>query len=111
MRVLICGGRDYSDIAEMYRILGVLPISVVISGHAKGADQMAEMYANERGLAVEIYPADWEKHGKRAGPIRNIQMLDEGKPDMVVAFPGGKGTAHMVKIAKERDIFVAKVLE
>jgi len=57
----------------------------------------------------EHSPAEWDKFGRRAGPLRNEQMLREGKPDVVVAFPGGRGTAHMVRIAKEAGIDVLEI--
>jgi UDP-N-acetylmuramoylalanine-D-glutamate ligase len=104
VRVLVCGGRDFNDVDLMYDILKEYNISVLITGHAKGADQMAEMWADEHRIENEIYPAQWDKYGRAAGPIRNKQMLDEGEPDLVIAFPGGKGTANMVNQAKERGI-------
>ena len=55
---------------------------------------------------VEEYPADWKKYGKSAGPLRNQRMIDEGKPDLVVAFPGGVGTADMISRAKAYNISV-----
>lgn len=104
MRLLICGGRDFKDVDFMVEHLESLhrarPVSTVIVGRARGADSIGEAWAEERGIPVDTYPAQWNKHGRRAGPIRNQQMLDEGKPDLVMAFPGGTGTAHMVKIAE-----------
>ena len=88
LRVLICGGRDFHDVDLMYDVLKQFDIEHVISGHASGADQMAEMWGDENRIPLSIYPADWSRHGKSAGPIRNQQTLDEGKPDLVVAFPG-----------------------
>jgi len=111
MKVLVCGGRNYSNVDKMYSVLDTFPITTIISGHARGADQMAEMYADERDIAVEVYPADWSKHGKAAGFIRNKQMLDEGKPDLVVAFPGGKGTSMMVDIARKAGVTVEEIEE
>lgn len=63
-----------------------------------------------RGITVEPHPADWKRHGRAAGPIRNQKMLEE-KPEMVVAFPGGKGTADMVKKAGQAgiEVFVVEV--
>lgn len=83
-----------------------LPSVTFISGKAKGADSLGEKYAKEWGAKVLEFPADWDKYGKRAGPIRNQQMLDEGKPDLVVAFPtkNSKGTYHMIRIAKEAGV-------
>lgn len=63
---------------------------------------------SDLGFWVEDFPADWERNGRAAGPIRNRQMLD-GKPDLVIAFPGGKGTADMVAEAKRRGIAVREV--
>ena len=90
----------------MYDVLKQFDIEHVISGHASGADQMAEMWADENRIPLSIDPADWSRHGKSAGPIRNQQMLDEGKPDLVVAFPGGAGTADMVRRAERASIAV-----
>ena len=107
--VLVCGGRDYDNVDKMYSVLDELDMTEIISGHARGADQMAEMYADERGIDVTIFPAEWNKHGRAAGFIRNKQMLDEGQPDLVVAFPGGRGTANMVDLAKKAGVSVLEV--
>ena len=120
LRVLVCGGRDYSNVERLYKVLDWVdgswesaestgPISTIISGHARGADQLAEKYANEKNIPLEIYPAQWDVHGKSAGVIRNQEMLDEGLPDLVVAFPGGKGTAHMVKIAQKANVTMLQI--
>lgn len=99
MRVLVTGGRDFSDLALLTGALDHLhaqhPFTVLIHGDASGADRLSGEWAESRGIQVEARPADWKKHGRAAGPIRNSQMLDE-RPDIVVAFPGGKGTADMV---------------
>ena len=69
-------------------------MSEIISGMASGADTFAVEWAARFGFPLRAFPAEWDKHGRSAGPIRNQRMLDEGKPDLVVAFPGGKGTAR-----------------
>lgn len=104
MRILVCGGRDFDDERRVKRVLGDLqyklefkPITI-IHGAARGADNMAARWAYDNKVNVEAYPADWNKHGKPAGIIRNKQMLDTGI-DLVIAFPGGRGTAHMKRIA------------
>lgn len=79
---------------------------VLIHGDARGADRIADEWAKEALVEIEKYPADWKKHGKAAGPIRNRQMLKKGRPDYVIAFPGGKGTADMVDIAKKAGVEV-----
>jgi len=108
-RVLVCGGRDYSDAEYMALVLKAADPGVIIHGAAKGADTLAGKWAHDHGVPVEEFPADWEKHGLQAGPLRNLQMLTEGKPDLVIAFPGGKGTAHMRKVARAHDVQVVTV--
>ncbi len=111
MRYLVCGGRDYTNGHKVALILGALlkPGDVVIQGGARGADTLAKTAAVVMGIDIEEFTADWESHGRAAGPIRNKRMLDEGKPDRVIAFPGGKGTANMVRQAKARGIEVLEV--
>lgn len=72
---------------------------------------MARCYAADHGISAEGFPADWRKYGKSAGPLRNQQMIDEGKPDLVVAFPGGTGTADMVRRAKAAGIRVIEPVQ
>lgn len=99
MRVLVCGGRDYSDQRTLFRALDKLmtkrQVVTLIHGAAPGADSLAGQWAEARGIEQIACPAEWEKHGKRAGPLRNAHMLTL-KPDGLVAFPGGRGTADMV---------------
>lgn len=118
MKILVCGGRDYLDYITMVKTLDDIiqdldPDKVVIiQGGAKGADFLAKVYAYNwgwGGLVCKEFPADWGKFGKGAGHIRNQQMLDEGEPDLVVAFPGGAGTADMIKRAEKAGVKVIKV--
>ena len=100
MRIVVTGGRDFADEAMIDRALSAVHrkhgITTLIEGGAKGADRLALEWAARNMIRVEHYPANWNRDGKRAGPIRNQQMIDEGKPDAAVAFPGGFGTADMV---------------
>lgn len=97
MRVLVCGGRDYRNPEAVYAVLDNLShVSCVIEGGALGADCFAAEWADRTGVEHLQFNADWKTHGRAAGPIRNKKMLDEGKPDLVLAFPGGKGTKNMV---------------
>lgn len=114
MRVLVCGGRDFNDwIFFRDKLDELIPYMtekvIIISGMAKGADKMAVRWAEENWLEVNKYPADWTVHGKAAGFIRNQQMIDEGKPDLVIAFPGRNGTADMIRRAKNHNIKVIEV--
>jgi hypothetical protein len=107
-RILVCGGRDYADTKLLERILDCAVDKwgkdgiVIIHGGARGADSLAGRWAEYHKIECIEEKADWKKHGKSAGPIRNQKMLDEHAPDIVVAFPGGTGTAHMVKISKNK---------
>ena len=103
-RVLVCGGRDFQDYAMLEGYLDRIDPQLIIHGDAPGADRLANKYALSRDLPMEVYPADWENLGRSAGPRRNIQMLKEGKPTLVVAFPGGKGTEHMANIAARSGV-------
>jgi hypothetical protein len=82
---------------------------IIINVAAKGVDSVADEWAVVNWVPSIQFPADWTKYGKKAGYIRNKQMLDEGKPDLVIAFPGGHGTANMVKLAKEAGVEVVEV--
>jgi hypothetical protein len=111
LRIIVCGGRDYRDRTAVWGALDRLHaergIAAVIQGAADGADR----HAAEWGWAhppvrVCSFPADWDSHGRAAGPKRNARMIAEGKPDGVVAFPGGRGTADMVRQAEAAGLKV-----
>lgn len=112
MKVLVCGGRDLimSDhyAKAFHDIVGRVGATSVIHGGARGADAEAGKLAWGRGLPVEVFHPDWSQ-GRKAGPIRNQRMLDEGKPDLVIAFPGGRGTADMVSRARSAGVPVEEV--
>lgn len=114
MRVLVCGGRHYQDFKKVWRVLTKMnaetPISCVISGGCSGADTFAKEWADAGDVPSEIYKADWAL-GPAAGPLRNQQMLDDGKPDFVLAFPGGRGTADMIDRAKAAGVHGKQVRE
>lgn len=112
-RVLVCGGRDYDDKVRVDAVLNKLHaeagIDVIIEGAAKGADQLAYQWSWSNAVKSERYEADWENQGSFAGPMRNKRMLEEGKPDLVIAFPGGKGTADMVRKARRAGVEVVEI--
>ena len=103
-RVLVCGGRDYKNRRRVFEELDAAQPDIVIEGGASGADSLAFQWAQARQKPVITHFANWHKLGKKAGPIRNKEMLDQWEPDQVLAFPGGVGTANMVKQANERGI-------
>jgi hypothetical protein len=108
IKLLVCGGRDFNDRALLDRTLDELhqrtPVSLLIHGGARGADAMAGDWAIAKGIETAVYRPDWRRFGPRAGPLRNHCMLDEGKPDLVVAFPGGRGTADMIQRARDSGV-------
>lgn len=94
--VLVAGGRSYWHRELIERTLSELhsrtPITLLVHGAAPGADTVAARWAVKAGVPQKAYPAAWERLGRRAGPIRNQQMLDESEPDRAVFFAGGAGT-------------------
>jgi len=114
MKILVCGGRDYSNYSELSQELDRLDkafsIKAVVQGAARGADTLAGQWAIERGKEHFPTPADWTTFGRSAGPIRNAKMLSD-HPDisLVVAFPGGRGTENMITQARAKNIDVLKV--
>jgi hypothetical protein len=114
MRVVVFGGRDFHNERLAFKALDMLnkkyKFSCVIDGAARGADTLAYRWAMKRGIKTERYAADWARFKLAAGPIRNRQMIEEGQPDMGVAFPGGKGTANMKEQLKKAGISVYNVV-
>lgn len=111
MRILVCGGRTFDDDQKLSKVLNLYRTDnmVIIQGEANGADTLAKFWAKRNNVLFESYPADWNKYGKRAGYVRNVQMLNEGKPDLVIAFPGGIGTRMMIRLSKAAGISVVEV--
>ena len=111
---IVCGGRDFADqgvfnsaMGDLIRLRG-MP-ECVVNGGARGADLMAKQWAEHHAIEARSVAADWGLHGRAAGPIRNQSMLDKYVPDLVVAFPGGKGTADMVRRSRKAGVDVAEI--
>jgi hypothetical protein len=111
--VLVCGGRDFLDEVAVFDVLDEIhrksTISKLVHGAARGADYLAGSWARNRGVTEVKCPADWSIHGKAAGPIRNRAMLRDYSPELVVAFPGGKGTADMLAAASAAGVASLRV--
>lgn len=106
LRVLVTGGRDFTDMELVTTTLDKLWIRHLYHGAANGADTLCATWAKLYGVPATAMPADWRKHGVAAGIIRNQAMLDKFKPDLLVAFPGGRGTADMVQRAQGAGVCV-----
>ena len=110
-RTIIAGGRDLPEDMTFWPALddarAVLGITEVVCGGARGGDTIGRLWAEDHGIPVKMFPADWSKHGRAAGPIRNQQMAEYA--DALVALPGGKGTADMIQRAQRRGMKVIEV--
>lgn len=108
MKLLVCGDRNWTNGAAIMRELKRMKPQLVIHGGARGADTLAGEAAKSLGIKVKVFPAQWDKFQRAAGPIRNQQMLDEGKPNKVLAFHAdivsSKGTKDMLKRADRAGI-------
>lgn len=108
IKVLVCGGRDFTDAHLLDNILFAFNAKFVISelvhGAQRGADLLADDWARVSGVKRVPFVADWDRYGNRAGNIRNQKMLQESKPDMVIAFPGNTGTQDMISRALEAGV-------
>lgn len=108
--VVVCGGRAYADAARVKAILdaNVTMYDIVAHGDANGADALVDDWAMARGLPVLRAPANWKFHGKAAGHWRNA-TLAALNPRLVIAFPGGRGTADMVQKSRNKGFAVIEV--
>jgi hypothetical protein len=106
MKILVCGSREYRDYPFVCKVLNeYLHLNpTIISGGARGADALAEQYADDNNLTFYEHLPDWETHGKKAGIMRNVEMYEKSKPDIVIAFWDGqsRGTKHMITYARNR---------
>lgn len=106
-RIGVTGGRDYRGWDDVCAALEAVMTKhgpfVLVQGAATGADALAARWAGLVPLQVDPFPADWDKYGLGAGPLRNQAMVDSGL-DGLVAFPGGRGTADMVRRARKAGV-------
>jgi len=122
VRLLVCGSRTWTDYRLLRQVIENVVCNefqaepfVLIEGDAPGADRMAAHLARHWGWDLEVYPAHWRTQGRAAGPRRNLRMLRDGLPDLVLAFVDkplatSRGTAHMVALARAADLPV-RVIE
>ena len=128
MKILISGSREYEDYETFEKLLFdildkeklsspdwvITPKLTIIHGECRGIDKLAQRFCIKEDHNEEPYPAQWNKYGDAAGPLRNQQMIDEGKPDLVLAFPCKKstGTYDLIRKAKEAKVktIVTKLL-
>ena len=113
MKVLVCGGSSYRDKAtvfdELDKLHGHHPVSLIINGGARGADYCSSQWAKESDIPLRVFKADWQQFGDQAVFVLNGAMIEEAKPELILAFPGGDVTTDMVKRAEQVGITVIKV--
>lgn len=109
MRIVVTGGREYANAETVVRVLDGLRPSAIAQGGARGADALAKAWADAVGVPCSTYPADWKTYGRKGGSIRNRRMLEEFLPDLLVAFPGGRGTADCKRHARSLGVRVLEV--
>lgn len=115
MRIVVTGGRDFQNRECVYRVLDHLVLNYglkrVAQGGAAGADQLTREWCRYRDIECVEYKADWMVHGKKAGPMRNMRMLEAERPDLVVSFPGSRGTIGCTGYAQRLGLPVHRVTE
>jgi len=104
LSTIIAGGRGYFLTPADVAWLDTLPIREVVSGGARGVDQDGERWAASRNIPVKLFPAEWNRYGLRAGPLRNRQMAEYA--EAAALFPGGRGTANMWQEAEKRGLHI-----
>lgn len=121
LAIIVCGGRSFGDAKGLFtaldRIKAAYPDMRVLQGAALGADSLAAKWAAARGVPCDAFPARWHSEGRAAGPKRNLRMLahlmtlkQHGYKIGVVAFPGGRGTQHMIESAEAAGVKVHQPL-
>jgi len=115
VRVIIAGSRHIPDdmadrvVAAAMTRWGITP-TVILSGTAEGVDQAGERWAEARSIPIERYPADWKKHGRAAGPLRNKEMAENADATLVIWDGVSRGSKSMLREAKKRKLAVAEVV-
>jgi len=108
MRVIIAGSRSITDYSLLLSAMETLQLDVteVVSGTAKGVDQLGERWAQEKEIPIKRFPADWKNLGKRAGYVRNAEMAKYGEVLVALWDSKSKGTQHMIDLARKADLKV-----
>lgn len=106
MKVIIAGGRDFvlNNQAKEFLLKRVHLFTEIVQGGARGIDLSAKLFAQDNGIECKEFIADWHRHGKAAGPIRNTKMAKYA--DACILFEGGIGTQSMYKEAKKQNLFI-----
>lgn len=112
--MIIAGGRDFNQDDLLFQKCDFytkwfLADPIVVSGGARGADKLGEVWATWRGYNIHRFPADWEQYGRRAGPLRNRQMAEYATHAIIFWDGKSRGAEHMIKTAQEHNILTKVV--
>lgn len=110
MRIVVTGGRHYTDGGLVFAVLALLRPTHVAQGGARGCDALVREWCHSQGVKCRTYPANWDAVGRAAGPIRNREMLATEAPDLVLAFPGAAGTADCKRQARAMGLIVLEAV-
>jgi YspA, cpYpsA-related SLOG family len=111
MKTAIIGSRNIQNYDLLKQVVKGLPITAVISGGAAGVDKMAEQYAHENNLPLTVLPADWASYGKKAGMIRNAEIVKQAEQVIAIWDGQSRGTAATINMAKKakKPLKIAKI--
>lgn len=114
-RILVCGGRYAFDTNFIFATLDeyrkfFAPVFCIIQGEARGTDYIAKCWAKRNGIACIGVEANWDFYDKSAGPTRNYWMTQFCSPELILAFPGNKGTENMVQTGKRLGITTHRII-
>lgn len=111
MKLIIAGTRTFDDYGLLCESIDRMNgVEEIISGGASGADSLGELYAKANELSIKRFPADWNKHGKSAGYIRNKEMAEYATHCIVFWDGISKGSKHMIDLAKEKGLTTTVIL-
>ena len=112
MKLIVAGSRNFKDYEFVKNAIDNLPFKPdeIVSGNASGVDQSGEKYAKEKGIDLVIFPANWTKHGKSGGCLRNERMINYADALLVIWDGESRGTQHMISLAIDAGLKVWKYL-
>lgn len=110
MKVIISGSRNFSNpillVDAILTLQETFHFTEIVCGGARGVDSLGKLFGEANNIPIKLFPANWEKHGKTAGMIRNNEMAKYA--DVLIAFWDGKstGTAHMITKMQHKEHYI-----
>jgi hypothetical protein len=112
MKVIVAGTRTITDYNVVSEAIKLFPYDIkeIVSGKAKGVDNLGEEFASNNDIDVKLFPADWEKYGRCAGPMRNKQMAEYADGLVLIWDGKSKGSSNMLQEAKKKDLVIVEII-